>query len=225
MDEKLEDKVDLIVDDFGLSDEIRSDSKSVLKNVFEEDLYYRFSVYGGVDAVCVFAVYAAAYMNHYPVDAGRLSSFASDCEDLDVSDYLNDRKIMKLRSDVCSELDCDKVVLRPEDYVNSMKSDIDMSEGSWRMVDDIIDRIEEFPELSSRSSRSLAATCIYIAAVLNDENLMLKDVCSSTGVSSTTVNTVYKFVIDVLTELDGHNINLRKSSITPLTLGLTGDYK
>lgn len=214
-----------VVKDLGLSDDVLNSSQSLMQELLEMDYTRKFTPYGGFDAMVGLAVYTGAHQNRVPVSPERVETYFKESEDFDVTKHFYSKKIRDVNRMIVRELDLENVVYQPGDFIFKARQDLGLSDGGWRMVDDLLSIVEEEAErLTGKSPKAVAGACIYLASVLNSEGVTQKDISNSLNLSEVAIRYTYKEVLNELTDLDTTDLKLTDVEITATTLGLEGDY-
>lgn len=226
MSYEFRENIELVVDEFGLGDEVLSKSTDLMQTLLDENYTRRFTPYGGFDAMVGVSVYTAAHQCRVPVSPERFEKFFREREEFDVTKHFYSKKIRDVNRMLVRELGLDNVVYVPDDFIAVAESELGLSGGSWEMVGDLLSMVEEEAEsLVGKSPKAVAGSCIYLVSVLNDEGVTQSEISDCLSLSEVAIRYTYKEVIESLTEISTDDLKLTDVEITPTTLGLEGDYQ
>lgn len=225
MSYEFEANIEKVTNDLDLGSDVEEAAKDLMKEILDMDYTRKFTPYGGFDAMVAMAVYTAAHQERKPVDPEIFEDYFRDSDDFDVTKHFHTKKIRDVKRMLFRELDLPKIVYKPSDFVYKSKRHLEMDDESWRMVDRLLENMDDQTDLTGKSPKALAGASIYIVSVLNDQGITQSDVKNVLSLSKVAIRYTYKEIISALTELDTENLTLSDVEITATTLGIEEDLQ
>lgn len=212
-------RIDTLVDDFDLSDDVRDSSHNLLEKMQNRENFLRkFMLYGGYDAAVGITVYTAAHQDREPVEMQKLVEYMQDSEEFEVTKHFYEKKVRESVRKVRRELGLENVVLTPQDYLKRHRKSFDsVSDDTWDFSLDIARADSGF---DGKSPKAVAAACFYIASVVNSEEVTQKTVQDLFGVSEVAIRYTYKDVLESVSGVDTDGAKLKDLNISRSVLGI-----
>lgn len=111
---------------------------------------------------------------------------------------ISKRDLGKTYRYVARELDLRIVPVNPEDFIPRYASELGIAGETQALARDLIMRARENNLLSGRSPEGIVASAIYIASLLEDEDITQKAIAEEIGVTEVTVRKGYNRIVEGL---------------------------
>jgi len=179
-------EVDRMASALGLSEVVRETASIIYRQALEEALLPGRSIEG----IATAAVYAAAKQSGAPRTIDEVSAVSR----------IDRTEFMRAYRYIVRELGLEIAPAGPEQYLPRFASELELSGEAERQARELLGAGEEAELHSGRSPVGLAAAAIYAGAMLANEKVTQKSVSEVTDISTVTIRTRYKQLLEVESE-------------------------
>lgn len=172
----------------GIHDPTRETASVIYRRALHDDLLPGRSIEGVTSA----ALYAAA----------RLDGVARSIDEIASVSRVDELEIKRTYRYVTRELDLQIPPTNPVEYVGRFASDVDCSDETERLARDLIDVATEQGVHSGRHPVGIAASALYAAGRLCNDDLTQSEVSAAADVSEVTIRNRYREILEATEESD-----------------------
>ncbi len=177
-------EMESIVDVLGLPESVTEEAARLYEKALEGDVVKGRKI----EAIVASLVYLVARNHGVP---RTMSEIADEAD-------LSERELGKTYRYVARELDLRIVPVNPEDFIPRFSSRLGMSGESQGRARDIVSSSREQDLLAGRSPDSIVASALYLASILEGEDISQKKIADTVGVTEVTIRKGYQNLIDGL---------------------------
>ncbi len=181
-------EIDRMASALGLPQPVRETASAIYRRALDQDLLRGRSIEGMSSA----ALYAAS----------RLERVSRSIDEVTTVSRVESLEIKRAHRYLDRELGLEIPPAHPSEYVGRFASELDCAESTERLARDLIETAVEKGVHSGKSPVGIAASALYAAGRLSDEDLTQADVSEAANVSKVTIRNRYREVLSV-TEIDG----------------------
>jgi transcription initiation factor TFIIB len=176
-------EIDRMASALGLPRPVRETASAIYRRALDEDLLRGRSIEGMATA----ALYAAS----------RLERVARSVDEVTTVSRVDGLEIKRAYRYLDRELGLETPPAHPSEYVGRFASELDCAEETERLARDLIETVVEEGVHSGKSPVGIAASALYAAGRLTDEQLTQGDVSEAANVSKVTIRNRYREVLAV----------------------------
>lgn len=177
-------ELDKLVGVLGLPDSVTEEAARLYEKALEQEVVKGRKI----EAIVAALIYIVSRNQRVP------RTMAEIAEEADVSE----RDLGKTYRYVARELDLRIVPVNPEDFIPRYSSKLGISGETQARARKLIRESREEDLLAGRSPDSIAASVIYLASILEGEDLSQKEVAEEVGVTEVTIRKGYSNLVEGL---------------------------
>jgi transcription initiation factor TFIIB len=182
-------EIERMASGLGIHEPTRETASVIYRRALHDDLLPGRSIEGMTSA----ALYAAA----------RLDGVARSIDEIASVSRVDELEIKRAYRYITRELGLEIPPTNPIEYVGRFASDVDCSDETERHARELIDVATEQGVHSGKHPVGIAASALYAAGRLCNENLTQAEVSQAAGVSEVTIRNRYREILEATEGTDG----------------------
>ncbi|UWG52103.1 Transcription initiation factor TFIIB, Brf1 subunit/Transcription initiation factor TFIIB [Halalkaliarchaeum sp. AArc-CO] len=175
-------EIDRMASALGVPDPVRETTGAIYRRALNDDLLPGRSIEGMATA----ALYAAA----------RLDGVARSIEEVTAVSRVDGMEVKRTYRYLSRELELEVPPTHPAEYLGRFASDLGCTDETERRARELIDAATERGVHSGKHPVGIAASALYAAATLTDEEVTQYDVSDVANVSEVTIRNRYREVLE-----------------------------